>query len=90
MDIVKITLKILKGQDNGRGRGEIGGIALAAKKGVGALTRPPSLYPPLVLPKNPFFMFSVCNFQSMKSPVELSSPLLKFFCYITWFVISPD
>ena len=28
---------------------------------------------------------SVCNFQSMKSPVELSSLFLKLFCYITWF-----
>ena len=27
---------------------------------------------------------SVCNFQSMKSPVELNSLLSKFFCYITW------
>ena len=33
---------------------------------------------------------SVCNFQSMKSPVELNSLLSKFFRYITWFVISPD
>ena len=33
---------------------------------------------------------SVCNFQSMKSPVKLNSLLSKFFCYITWFVISPD
>ena len=33
---------------------------------------------------------SVCNFQSMKSPVELNSLLSKFFCYITWFVKSPD
>ena len=33
---------------------------------------------------------TVCNFQSMKSPVELNSLLSKFFCYITWFVISPD
>ena len=32
---------------------------------------------------------TVCNFQSMKSPVELNSLLSKFFCYITWFVISP-
>ena len=32
----------------------------------------------------------VCNFQSMKSPVELNSLLSKFFCYITYFVISPD
>ena len=30
------------------------------------------------------------NFQSMKSPVELNSLFSKFFCYITWFVISPD
>ena len=86
MDIVKITLKILKGEDSGRGAG---GIALAAKKGVGALTPHPCIRL-WFLPKNPFFMFSVCNFQSMKSPVELNSPLLKFFCYITWFVISPD
>ena len=28
---------------------------------------------------------TVCNFQSMKSPVELNSLFLKFFCYITWF-----
>ena len=28
---------------------------------------------------------SVCNFQSMKSPVELNSLLLTIFCYITWF-----
>ena len=27
---------------------------------------------------------TVCNFQSMKSPVELNSLLSKFFCYITW------
>ena len=27
---------------------------------------------------------SVCNFQSMKSLVELNSLLSKFFCYITW------
>ena len=33
---------------------------------------------------------SVCNFQSMKSPVELNSLFSKFFCYITWFVISSD
>ena len=33
---------------------------------------------------------SVYNFQSMKTPVELNSLLSKFFCYITWFVISPD
>ena len=31
---------------------------------------------------------SVCNFQSMKSPVELNNLLPKFFCYITWFVIT--
>ena len=33
---------------------------------------------------------TVCNFQSIKSPVELNSLLSKFFCYITWLVISPD
>ena len=27
-------------------------------------------------------MLSVCNFQSMKSPVELGSLFLKFFCYV--------
>ena len=32
---------------------------------------------------------SVCNFQSMKSPMELNCLFSKFFCYITWFVISP-
>ena len=32
----------------------------------------------------------VCNFQSMKSPVEQNSLLSKLFCYITWFVISTD
>ena len=30
---------------------------------------------------------SVCNFQSIKSSVELNSPFSKFFCYITWFAI---
>ena len=29
----------------------------------------------------------VCNFQSIKTPVELNSLLSKVFCYITWFVI---
>ena len=33
---------------------------------------------------------TVCNFQSMKTVVELNSLLSKFFCDITWFVISPD
>ena len=33
---------------------------------------------------------TVCNLQFMKSPVELNSCLSKFFCYITWFFISPD
>ena len=28
---------------------------------------------------------SVCNFQSIKSPVELNNLFLKFFCRITWF-----
>ena len=37
-----------------------------------------------------FFKFlTVCNFQSTKSPVERNSLLSKFFCYITWLVISP-
>ena len=36
------------------------------------------------------FAVSVCNFQSVKSPVELNSLLSKFFSYIIWFVISPD
>ena len=27
---------------------------------------------------------TVCNFQSMKTPVELNSLLSKVFCYITW------
>ena len=35
-------------------------------------------------------VITVCNFQSMKSPVELNSLFSSFFCYITWFVISPD
>ena len=30
------------------------------------------------------FNISVCNSQSMKSPVELNSLLSKFFCYIIW------
>ena len=29
---------------------------------------------------------SVCNFQSMESPLELNSLLSKFFFYITWFL----
>ena len=33
---------------------------------------------------------SVCNFQSMKSPVELNSIFSKFFWYINWSVISPN
>ena len=32
----------------------------------------------------------VCNFQSIKSPVELNSLFSKFFCCIIWFVKSPD
>ena len=28
---------------------------------------------------------TVCNFQSMKSPMKLNSLLLKFFCCVTWF-----
>ena len=39
--------------------------------------------------ENSKLSMSVCNFQSMKSPVKLNSRLSKFFCYITWFVISP-
>ena len=35
-------------------------------------------------------MYPVFNFQCMKSPVELNSLFSKFFCYITWFVVSPD
>ena len=34
--------------------------------------------------------YSVCNFQSMKSPMEHNSFLSKLFCYIIWFVILPD
>ena len=37
-----------------------------------------------------FTRTSVCNFSSMKGPVELNSLLSKFRCCITWFVISPD
>ena len=37
-----------------------------------------------------FFYITACNFKSMKSPVELNSLLSKLFCFITWFVISPD
>ena len=33
---------------------------------------------------------SVFNFQSMISLVELNSLFSRFFCYITWFVTSPD
>ena len=35
--------------------------------------------------KKSCFISLVCNFQSMKSPVELNSLLLKFFCHVTWF-----
>ena len=31
------------------------------------------------------FRISVCNFQSMKSPVNMNSLLLKFYCYVTQF-----
>ena len=31
---------------------------------------------------------AVCNFQSMKIPVELNNLLSKFFCFITWFVMT--
>ena len=37
-----------------------------------------------------FWYKTVCNFQSMKSSVELKSLFSKIFSYITWFVISPD
>ena len=33
---------------------------------------------------------SVCNFQSMKSPVELNSLFSKFFGFITWFDMTVD
>ena len=33
---------------------------------------------------------AVCNFQPMKSPMELNSLFSKLFCYITCFVLSPD
>ena len=32
-----------------------------------------------------YFIIAVCYFQSMNSPMELNSLLLKLFCYITWF-----
>ena len=28
---------------------------------------------------------TVCNFESMESPVELNRLFLKLFCYVTWF-----
>ena len=34
--------------------------------------------------------YTVCNFQSMKTPVELNSLLSKFFCYITWLDATMD
>ena len=37
-----------------------------------------------------FLPNSVCNFQSMKTPLELNSLFSNFFRYITWFVVSPD
>ena len=36
------------------------------------------------------FSYSVCNFQSMKSPVELNSLYSKFICCITWLLLSAD
>ena len=45
-----------------------------------------SLSSPMLSSKNN----TVCNFQYMKSSVELNNLFSKFFCYITWFVISPD
>ena len=35
------------------------------------------------------YFSTVCNFQSMKSLLELNSLSSKFFCYITWCIISP-
>ena len=32
----------------------------------------------------------VCNFQSMKNPVELNSLFSKFFCYVTWLDATQD
>ena len=43
-----------------------------------------------VLMRVDLFNSTVCNFQSMKSPLELNSLFSKFFCYITWFVTLPD
>ena len=40
--------------------------------------------PKMLLSYDQFFLKTVCNFQSMKSPVELGSLLFKFFCYATW------
>ena len=40
--------------------------------------------------KQDAYIGSVCNFQSMKTPVKLNNLLSKFFCCITWFVISLD
>ena len=40
--------------------------------------------------RKPVNTYAVCNFQSLKTPVELNSLLSKFLCYITWLVISPD
>ena len=36
-------------------------------------------------PQKYCFISLVCNFQSIKCPLELNSLLLKFFCYVTWF-----
>ena len=40
--------------------------------------------------KKMYPLLSVCNFQSMKSPMEPNSLLSKSFCCITLLVISPD
>ena len=57
------------------------------KKGEASVPSPP---PPSCAPakcglSKVALQLSLCNFQSIKSPVELNSLFLKFFCYITWF-----
>ena len=37
-----------------------------------------------------WYLHSVCNFQSMKAPVELNSLLSNFFCCIAWFSATID
>ena len=38
--------------------------------------------------KIPYINYTACNFQSMKSFMDLNSLFSKFFCYITWFIIT--